>query len=88
MSTPWTTFPPGQGAVTRLGGRRCAVYRDLAGELTAVPATCTHLGCLVHFNDAETAWECPCHGSRFAVDGSVVQGPAKEPLARRALDDA
>ena len=38
---------------------------------------------LVRFNDAETAWECPCHGSRFGTDGSVLQGPATRPLERR-----
>ncbi|WP_041294774.1 Rieske 2Fe-2S domain-containing protein [Isoptericola variabilis] len=59
--------------------------RDPSGVLTAVSARCTHLGCLVHFNDAETAWECPCHGSRFAVDGAVLQGPANSPLERRPL---
>jgi Rieske Fe-S protein len=78
-------IPLGQGAVTRIDGTRCAVYRDADGLLTAVSATCTHLGCLVHFNDAETAWECPCHGSRFAVDGRVLQGPANEPLKPHPL---
>ena len=76
---------PGQGAVTRLDGERCAVYRDPDGALQAVSATCTHLGCIVAFNEAETAWECPCHGSRFAVDGSVLQGPATRPLQRREI---
>jgi Rieske Fe-S protein len=76
-------IPRGQGAVTRLGGERCAVYRDHDGTVTAVSATCTHLGCIVRFNDAETAWECPCHGSRFAVDGTVLQGPANRPLEPR-----
>ena len=74
---------PGGGAVLRVGGERCAVYRDPAGDLHALSARCTHLGCLVHFNDTETAWECPCHGSRFAVDGSVIQGPANRPLEHR-----
>jgi glycine/D-amino acid oxidase-like deaminating enzyme/nitrite reductase/ring-hydroxylating ferredoxin subunit len=79
-------IPPGHGALTRVDGQRVAVYRDPAGQLTAVSATCTHLGCLVHFNDAETTWECPCHGSRFAVDGAVLQGPATRPLEPRRLD--
>ncbi|MCD6639142.1 MAG: FAD-dependent oxidoreductase [Nocardioides sp.] len=73
-------IPPGAGALTRVDGQRCAVYRDPEGSLHAVSATCTHLGCLVGFNAAETAWECPCHGSRFAVDGAVLQGPATAPL--------
>ncbi|MET9698550.1 FAD-dependent oxidoreductase [Streptomyces sp. NPDC006529] len=79
---------PGTGAVTRIEGRRCAVYRDEAGKVHSVSARCTHLGCLVHFNDAETAWECPCHGSRFAPDGAVLQGPATRPLEPRPLPEA
>ncbi|MFE3448320.1 FAD-dependent oxidoreductase [Nonomuraea sp. NPDC059194] len=75
----------GAGAVVRVRGERCAVYRDQAGTPHAVSATCTHLGCIVAFNDAERTWECPCHGSRFAVDGSVIQGPAQRPLQPRSL---
>jgi Rieske Fe-S protein len=72
-------------AVLRVAGERCAVYRDDTGTLHAVSARCTHLGCIVHFNDAERAWECPCHGSRFAIDGSVIQGPANKPLTPKDL---
>ncbi|MFB9320261.1 FAD-dependent oxidoreductase [Cryptosporangium minutisporangium] len=71
---------PGTGAVVRVHGRQCAAYRDDTGQLHAVSARCTHLGCIVQFNDAETAWECPCHGSRFGIDGAVIQGPANQPL--------
>jgi glycine/D-amino acid oxidase-like deaminating enzyme/nitrite reductase/ring-hydroxylating ferredoxin subunit len=74
---------PGEGAIVRVQGRRCAVYRSVEGELHALSARCTHRGCLVRFNDAECAWECPCHGSRFAVDGTVLQGPATRPLESR-----
>lgn len=76
---------PGTGAVVRVDGRRCAVYRDEGGNVHALSARCTHLGCLVAFNEAETAWECPCHGSRFGIDGEVVQGPALRPLPPRAV---
>ncbi|MGW7412319.1 FAD-dependent oxidoreductase [Streptomyces sp. NPDC054863] len=74
---------PGTGAVVRIDGSRCAVHRDESGTTHAVSARCTHLGCLVAFNAAESAWECPCHGSRFAPDGTVLQGPATRPLAPR-----
>ncbi|MCS0602185.1 FAD-dependent oxidoreductase [Streptomyces sp. LP11] len=77
---------PGEGAVVKADGERLAVHRDDAGALHAVSARCTHLGCLVAFNDAEKAWECPCHGSRFDVDGSVLQGPAVKPLERHELE--
>jgi len=76
---------PGEGAVIPVGGRHVAVHRDENGELRALSARCTHMGCLVSFNRAEGAWECPCHGSRFAPDGSVLQGPAVRPLRPREL---
>jgi glycine/D-amino acid oxidase-like deaminating enzyme len=59
--------------------------RDTTGRLHAVSATCTHLGCTVAFNDAEGSWDCPCHGSRFDPDGSVLHGPATQPLPERPL---
>lgn len=67
--------------LTRHG--RTAAFRDEEGALHALSARCTHMGCSVRFNDAERSWDCPCHGSRFALDGSVLQGPAVEPLERR-----
>ena len=79
-------IPAGTGAVIRRGAEQRAVYRDESGALHALSARCTHLGCIVHFNDAERAWECPCHGSRFAVDGAVIQGPANKPLERKEVD--
>lgn len=81
-------LPRGSGAVVRRGARHLAVYREEDGSLRTLLARCTHLGCLVQFNDAERTWECPCHGSRFNTDGSVVQGPAVRPLQANAETDA
>ena len=72
---------PGDGAVVDVGGEHCAAFRDDSGLLHMVSALCPHSGCTVGFNDAEKTWECPCHGSRFATDGALLQGPAAEPLA-------
>ncbi|MQM28756.1 FAD-dependent oxidoreductase [Glycomyces albidus] len=71
---------PGQGAVIRVDGHLRAVYRDDDGAVHTRSAACTHMGCVVGFNDAERTWECPCHGSRFDVNGDVLQGPATSPL--------
>ncbi|WP_116206709.1 FAD-dependent oxidoreductase [Amycolatopsis circi] len=62
---------------------RKGVYRDREGGLHAVSLRCTHLGCFVRFNAAERSWDCPCHGSRFDIDGAVLEGPATVPLPRR-----
>jgi len=79
---------PGGGAIVRDGLGQSAVHRDDEGRLHAVSARCTHLGCIVDWNDAERSWDCPCHGSRFDTDGSVLSGPAVAPLARRSAEDA
>jgi Rieske Fe-S protein len=74
---------PGQAGVARSGADRTGLFRDDAGTLHAVSLRCTHLGCLLRFNAAERSWDCPCHGSRFDVDGSVLEGPAVDPLPQR-----
>jgi Rieske Fe-S protein len=75
------TLQAGNGAIVHVDGHAIAAYRHDDGTVTAVNARCTHLGCIVHLNDAERTWDCPCHGSRFALDGQVVDGPATIDLA-------
>lgn len=77
---------PGEGAVIRLHGRDVAAYRGEDGTVSAVSARCTHLGCLVAFNAAERSWDCPCHGSRFGIDGRVIEGPATRRLRAEDLE--
>ena len=71
---------PGEGAIIRHGLKKIAASRDASGKLTQCSAICTHLGCVVEWNTSEKTWDCPCHGSRFAPDGHVVNGPAPDPL--------
>jgi glycine/D-amino acid oxidase-like deaminating enzyme/nitrite reductase/ring-hydroxylating ferredoxin subunit len=73
-------IPRGEGRLVRTHGKMLAVYRDDAGETHVRSAVCTHLGCIVRWNDAERSWDCPCHGSRFDVDGAVLNGPATAAL--------
>lgn len=73
---------PGEGKTLKIEGEHVAAYRDETGELHLVSAVCTHLGCIVHWNNGEKSWDCPCHGSRFSVDGKVLEGPAYDNLAR------
>jgi glycine/D-amino acid oxidase-like deaminating enzyme/nitrite reductase/ring-hydroxylating ferredoxin subunit len=77
--------PRGEARIVRRGLGKAGVYRDDQGRLHAVSLRCTHLGCLLRFNEAERSWDCPCHGSRFDVDGAVLEGPAVEPLDRHEI---
>ena len=72
----------GEGGILREGLSKIAVYRSKDGQLLRHSATCTHMGCIVHWNPFEQCWDCPCHGSQFAVTGEVLNGPAIRPLAK------
>jgi Rieske Fe-S protein len=72
---------PGRGAIIRQGLSKIAAYRDDRGDIYTRTAACTHIGCHLHWNSFETCWDCPCHGSHFAVDGTALNAPAISSLA-------
>jgi glycine/D-amino acid oxidase-like deaminating enzyme/nitrite reductase/ring-hydroxylating ferredoxin subunit len=72
---------PGTGAVLRRGVQKAAIYRDETGQLHEFSAVCPHLGCIVEWNNSEKTWDCPCHGSRFNIEGEVINGPANSNLS-------
>ena len=71
---------PGEGKIVNLDGKKVAAYRDPQGQLTLLNPVCTHMKCIVGWNDADGTWDCPCHGSRFRATGEVIGGPAETPL--------
>ncbi|WFU50841.1 FAD-dependent oxidoreductase [Sinorhizobium terangae] len=73
-------LPPGQAAIMRIDGKHVAAYRDDEGRVHSVSAVCPHMGCIVGWNETDRTWDCPCHGSRFGLDGEVMHGPATAPL--------
>ena len=77
----------GEGKILKLDGRKVAVSRDETGRVIALSPVCTHMGCDVHWNNAERSWDCPCHGSRFAPSGDVLNGPAVDPLKPAEIDE-
>ncbi|HVJ82279.1 MAG TPA: FAD-dependent oxidoreductase [Planctomycetia bacterium] len=73
---------PGHGMLLKSDGERVAAYRTPSGSLIRMSPVCPHMGCLVRWNELESTWDCPCHGSRFQATGELLTGPAETPLKR------
>lgn len=76
-----------EGALVRIGGKKVAAYRDPDGHTHLLSPVCPHLGCYVHWNEAEKSWDCPCHGSRFDPVGRLLNGPAVSDLKPETTDE-
>lgn len=70
-------LPCGHGGIVTIEGKRYACYRDKEGKLHKISARCPHMGCELTWNSDEMSWDCPCHGSRFDVDGRLLDNPSK-----------
>ena len=77
--------PVGEGRIMEVDGKKVAVFREEGGAVHAVSPVCTHVGCYVHWNNAERSWDCPCHGSRFSPTGEVLNGPAVKGLPSKKV---
>lgn len=64
------------GSIIEIGNEKVGIYKDPDGKLYAVKPICTHLGCLLSWNDIDKTWDCPCHGSRFDFAGKNLYDPA------------
>jgi len=71
---------PGCGKVVSRQGRLVAIYRDPSGAVFRMSPVCQHAGCIVHWNEAERTWDCPCHGGRYTADGRRFYGPPASDL--------
>lgn len=80
-------IPAGQGGIIEVDGEQLAVTKDDRGIVSALSAVCTHLGCIVGWNEVDRSWDCPCHGSRFDREGRVISGPAVSPLRQKKWRD-
>ena len=76
-----------QGKVVKYEGETIALYKDEKGNLFGVNPNCTHMKCNVAWNKSEKSWDCPCHGSRFDLNGEVLTGPATMNLEKLNLTE-
>lgn len=67
----------------KINGINVGIYKDINGTKHIVKTTCPHLGCGLIFNEVELTWDCPCHASRFNIDGHVITGPSKYDISFR-----
>lgn len=70
----------GNGAIIEIDGSNVGVYKDINGKIYAVKPNCSHLGCLLSWNNTDKTWDCPCHGSRFDYGGRNLYEPAIKDL--------
>ena len=79
-------IPPGHGGIVQIGGHKRGVYREILPDgktkLHVVSVKCPHLGCELAWNPDEKSWDCPCHGSRFDIDGKLLDGPAEKDIGK------
>lgn len=73
---------PGEARLVKYEGQQLAIYKDEQGGIHALNPVCTHAKCIVDWNNAEKTWDCPCHGARYSVDGTVLTGPARHALEK------
>lgn len=75
------------GSIIEINNQKVGIYKNINGDIFAVKPICTHLGCLLSWNDVDKTWDCPCHGSRFSFDGKNLYNPAFKDLEVYNLDD-
>ncbi|WDF46057.1 FAD-dependent oxidoreductase [Chryseobacterium sp. KACC 21268] len=70
----------GTGRIVKFEGKTYAAYRDQKAAIHLLSPICPHTGCTVKWNPSEVSWDCPCHGSRFDINGKLLNGPALKGL--------
>ena len=80
VSVPRSTVKVGTAHLFQYRGKPAAVLQPKPGEYVAISVVCTHLGCVVQWQEGKGEFLCPCHGGRFSPTGAVLGGPPPRPL--------
>ena len=82
IDTSFDDIKNDSGAIIKINGENVGIYKDTSGNVFAIKPVCTHLGCLLSWNDTDKTWDCPCHGSRFDYMGKNIYDPAMKDLKK------
>ena len=82
VTIPEKDVPEGEAKFFEYAGSSAVLIRKKGGELIAISAVCTHLGCIVQWEKDKQTFLCPCHAGRFTPEGAVISGPPPKPLAK------
>jgi len=77
---PVTDIREGDARFIEYAGSAAVLVRKRGGDLVALSAVCTHLGCIVQWESDKQDFLCPCHGGHYSADGIVTAGPPPKPL--------
>ncbi len=66
--------------ITKINEKSVGIYVDKESKKHTVFTTCPHMGCSLIFNEQEKTWDCPCHSSRFSLDGECLKGPSTKDI--------
>ena len=69
-----------------INGKKCGVYIDNKGNRHVVSNICPHMKCNLVFNYIDKTWDCPCHASRFDLDGKCIKGPSNYDISYKEKD--
>ena len=77
-----TDIPEGEAKFFEYAGTAAVLVKTKAGDIAALSAVCTHLGCIVQWEKDKQDFICPCHAGHYAADGTVLSGPPPRALAK------
>lgn len=88
VAIPARDVPEGEAKFFEYAGSSAVLVRKRGGDLVALSAVCTNLGCIVQWEKEKQDFLCPCHGGHYSAEGAVTAGPPPRPLARLPLSVA
>lgn len=82
---PLSEVLQGKAHFFQFRGKPAVLLQPSPGNFVALSAVCTHLGCIVAWQEQANEFQCPCHGGRFSTAGKVLGGPPPKPLESFAV---